>query len=163
MIDPEKILPSWRFILSPEMERDAEEFRLFIRRDWVPYDWSDDKIKSWVEKRVIGLMHERWPMIYKIDSKLNGLVSKTLRLMCTRPRDMPPGYVYTFATAFVGITGPDTVQHAFKEVIDYKLKGSPRRFLEPGEEEYDDARMVALTNIAADIVHRDDETEVDNS
>ncbi len=159
-IDPEKVLPSWRFILSPEMAKDAEAFARFIKDVWVPFGWTDEQLKSWVEKTVIGKMPERWPMIYKIDQKLEGMISATLRLMCHRPKDLPPGYIYTFGEAFVGISGPDDVRKAFRKIIDYKRSGGPKQtFVEPGEEEYDDARIIAISSRTGDAVHRDDLSE----
>jgi hypothetical protein len=157
MIDSEKVLPSWRFILSPEMVKDAEAFARFIKHDWVPFGWADEQIASWVEKRIIGMMQERWPMIDKIDQKLDGMISATLRMMCHRPKDLPPGYIYTFGQAFVGISGPDDVRSAFRKIIDHKRSGGTKQtFLEPGEEEYDDARIIAVSSRTGDAVHRDD-------
>lgn len=156
-IDPEKVLPSWRFILSPEMTKDAEAFARFIKHVWVPFGWSDEQIKSWVEKTVIGKMSESWPIIYKIDQKLDGMFSATLRMMCHRPKDLPPGYIYLFGEAFIGISGPDDVRKKFRAIIDYKRSGGAKHaVLEPGDEEYSDALIIAISNKTGDAVHRDD-------
>ncbi|CDN46862.1 hypothetical protein [Neorhizobium galegae] len=156
-IDPEKVLPSWRFILSPEMAKDAEAFARFIKDVWVPFGWTDEQLKSWVEKTVIGKMPERWPMIYKIDQKLEGMISATLQLMCHKPKDLPPGYIYTFGETFFGITGPDDVRKKFRSIIEYKRSGGAKdRKLEPGEEEYSDALIIAISSKTGDVVHRDD-------
>ncbi|WP_288430153.1 hypothetical protein [uncultured Agrobacterium sp.] len=159
-IDPEKVLPSWRFILSPEMAADAQAFARFIKHVWVPFGWSDEQIKRWVEKTVIGSMSQSWPMIYKIDQKLDGMISATLRMMCHRPKDLPPGYIYTFGEAFLDITGPDDVRRAFRKIIDYKRSGGAKHTkLEPGEEEYADALIIAISSRTGDAVHRDDLTD----
>ncbi len=160
IIEAEKVLPSWRFILSPEMEVDAKAFAQFIKHAWVPFGWNDEQIKRWVENTIIGSMSERWPMIYKIDQKLDGMISATLRMMCHRPKDLPPGYIYTFGESFIGITGPDDVRRSFRAIIDYKRAGGAKHTkLEPGEEDYDDALIIAISSRTSDAVHRDDLVE----
>ncbi len=155
-IDPEKVLPSWRFLLSNQMEVDAKKWFDFIDF-WPPHGWTEDQIKRHVEKTVIGKMETSWPMIYKIDQKLDGLVSKTLMLMCHRPRDLPNGYRYLFGHAFKGCDGPDAIRASFRRVIDHKRSGGAKQtFVDPGEEEYDDARIIAISSRTGDAVHRDD-------
>ncbi|ANP84450.1 hypothetical protein [Rhizobium leguminosarum] len=159
MIDPDKILPSWRFALDPALQIEAKKFYDFVDY-WPPYGWSDDQIKRWVEKGIVGEMSINWPLIHHIDQKLDGLVSKTLMLMCHRPRDLPPGHARLFGKAFFNVSGAESVRHAMRYMIDHKLKGGPRRTaLEPGEEEYDDGRIIALSSVRDDAVHRSDLSE----
>ncbi|UWU29203.1 hypothetical protein N2600_04330 [Rhizobium sp. WSM1274] len=161
MIDLDKILPSWRFALDPALQVEAKKFYDFVDY-WPPYGWSDDQIKRWVEKRIVGEMSVHWPMIHHIDRKLDGLVSKTLMLMCHRPRDLPPGHVQLFGKAFFDVSSPESVRHAMRYMIDHKLKGGTKRtVLEPGEEEYDDGRMVSISAISSDAVHAADMIEVE--
>ncbi|MEY9198415.1 hypothetical protein ABIA16_003531 [Sinorhizobium fredii] len=156
MIDKTKILPTWRFVLDPEMAVEAKKFFDFVDF-WPPYSWTDDQIKSWVHKTIIGRMPERWPMIHRIDRKLDGLVSKTLMLMTVRPRDLPNGYRHLFGTMFNGITGPGDVQAGCKFIWDHKRMPQPKVILEPGEEDYDDARMVSGSTLFAEPQHRLDQ------
>ena len=160
MIDESKILPTWRFVLDPQMAVDANKFFNFIS-SWPPYGWTDDQIKRWVEKTIIGRMPENWAMIHLIDKKLGGLISETLRVMTYRPRDLPPGYVYLFGEVFHGVTGPAGVVASCRMIWEHKRKGSSRTILEPGEEDYDDSRMVSASVLSAEAKHTLDRATVE--
>lgn len=120
-IDPKTVLPTWRFVLDPAMAREAKLFFDFVDF-WPPYGWTDEQVKKWVEKTIIGGMPQQWPLIHKSDQKCGGLVSKTLMLMTVNPRDLPNGYRYLFGKMFYDITGPRQVERSCKYIWDHKMQ-----------------------------------------